>query len=149
MRSPFCTAVLAVAAMFTLSSCIGGSEDPAEVQTSLDYSAVAEPHSYAPHETRSDLHWWTTSEGSTELVIGPDVAPREPLRHVLTDNNGLRYYMGASRDGVGVDRLENYEQDLLTQDGDDPYGISGTGSCPSSSSPTWLWISIFWSRRTP
>ena len=38
--------------------------------------------------------------------------------------------MGASRDGVGVDRLENYEQDLLTQDGDDPYGISGHGFLP-------------------
>ena len=130
MRSPFVITALAASATLTLSGCIGSGGGPAEVKTSLDYSPAIGQHSYEPHETPSDVHWWTTATGSTERRIGPDVAPREPLRHVLTDSNDIRYFMGASRDGVGVDRLENYEQDLLTSDGDDPYGISGSGFLP-------------------
>ena len=44
--------------------------------------------------------------------------------------NGIRYFIGASRDGVGVERLKNYEQDLVTQDGADPDGLSGDGFEP-------------------
>ena len=38
--------------------------------------------------------------------------------------------MGASRDGVGVDRLVNYEHDLITRNETDPYGLSGDGFAP-------------------
>ncbi len=56
--------------------------------------------------------------------------PRETLRHVTTTQNGIRYFMGASRDGVGVERLKNYDQDLVTQDGADPDGLSGDNFYP-------------------
>ena len=131
MNSTRYAAALAAVSLLSLAACGGGGGGDPAPEASLGYSnAVAPRYSYAPHETRSDLHWWTTAAGSTELVIGPDVRPREPLRHVLTDSKGIRYFMGASRDGVGVDRLENYERDLLTQDGADPYGISGNGFLP-------------------
>ena len=45
--------------------------------------------------------------------------------------------MGASRDGVGVARLENYETDLQTQDGEDPRSIAGHGFRPFSVRPTF------------
>ena len=125
------TLLMCSIAALTMVGC-SASDGPAPPKASLDYSnRVAPRYSYEPHESQSDLHWWTISDGSTELRIGPDVAPREPLRHVLTGGvSGIHYFMGASRDGVGVDRLKNYEQDLLTQDGDDPYGVSGSGFLP-------------------
>ena len=57
-----------------------------------------------------------------EVRIGGDLEPRENLRHVVTQN-GIRYFMGASRDGVGVDRLRNYEHDLKTRDGTDRFRL--------------------------
>ena len=48
-----------------------------------------------------------------------------PCATFATTRNGIRWFMGASRDGVGVDRLKNYKQDLVTQDGADPDGLSG------------------------
>ena len=44
--------------------------------------------------------------------------------------------MGASRDGVGVERLKNYEQDLVTQDGADPDGLSGKDFKPFEGQPS-------------
>ena len=38
--------------------------------------------------------------------------------------------MGASRDGVGVDRLKNYKHDLITRDETDPYGFVGDDFAP-------------------
>ena len=124
------TRVLAAIGALALAAC-GGAGDPIVSKGQLDYSnTVAPRYSSAPYVSPSDFHLWTTSAGSTELRIGPDVAPRESLRHVLTGAKGIRYFMGSSRDGVGVDRLRNYEQDLLTEDGADPYGISGSGFYP-------------------
>ena len=86
---------------------------------------------YASHATTSDIHWWGKSDGSWEVVIGPDVEPREPLRHVAT-LNGIRYFMGASRDGVGVNRLRNYQSDLNRQD-------YGSGFFPFIVQPDLVW----------
>ena len=109
----------------------GGGRAPTGSVPRLDYSNMAAPrHSYTPYETPSSLHTFPLSDDVTEVYIGGDLEPRETLRHVQTTRNGIRYSMGASRDGVGVERLENYKHDLLTQDGDDPYGFSGDGFKP-------------------
>jgi len=130
-----CPLALVVAGSFLasaalpLTGCTGSDYAPSlttETEASLAYSnTVAPRYSTAPYETPPYFHWWTTSEGSTELRIGADVEPRESLRHVLTGATGIRYYMGSSRDGVGVARLRNYQDDLVTEDGADPYDISG------------------------
>ena len=102
-------AIVATATM----GCAGS--EPTEPEDPLGYSNVVTPrYSYAPHETGSDIHWWRKGDGSTEISVGADVGPREPLRHVVTIY-GIRYFIGASRDGVGVDRLRNYERDLLSR----------------------------------
>ncbi len=107
-------------------------------QPDLDYSSAAEErHSYTPYKTRSHAHVWTLSEDVFEVHIGGDLEPRENLRHVLTQN-GIRYFMGASRDGVGVERLENYEHDLTTRDGNDRFGLHGDGFYPFIVPPTVL-----------
>ena len=112
-------------AALTLTGCSGSSHAPTEA--SLAYSnTVAPRYSSDPYKTASGFHWWFTSDDSGEFRIGADVGPREPLRHVLTETNGIRYFMGSSRDGVGVERLRNYQDDLATEDGTDPYGIFGT-----------------------
>lgn len=101
-----------MAALF-LAGCAGSDQTPQE--PTLGYSnTVAPRYSSAPYTTESDFHWWATSAGTVELRIGADVEPREPLRHVLTEN-GIRYFMGSSRDGVGVNRLSNYLRDLRSQ----------------------------------
>ena len=82
-----------------------------------------------PYSTRSYFHRWAKGDGSTELFIGADVGPRESLRHIATIND-IRYFMGSSRDGVGVDRLKNYATDLRTQDGEDPFGLDGHDFLP-------------------
>lgn len=111
-----------------LTACGGGESPSTGLQDTLNYSnTVAPRYSYAPYSTRSDFHWWSKGDGSTELRIGADVAPRETVRHIATIND-IRYFMGSSRDGVGVDRLRNYEQDLKTRDGSNRY--SGDGFYP-------------------
>ena len=66
-------------------------------------------HSYAPYASPS--YWQLTLLGN--IHIGGDIAPRERLDLVAEMSSGVDIYMGASRDGVGVARLENYETDLL------------------------------------
>ncbi|MCY4420129.1 MAG: hypothetical protein OXC42_02585 [Gammaproteobacteria bacterium] len=104
----------------TLAAC-GGGGGGGEVSmgpvSQLDYSNTAAPrHSYTPYETRSHSHSFRLSDDVTEVYIGGDLEPRESLRHVATTRTGIRYEMGASRDGVGIDRLWNYEHDLITSD---------------------------------
>ena len=66
-------------------------------------------HTYAPYESPTRTHW-TFLDG---LHIGGDVEPREKLDLAFTTDDDINIYMGASRDGVGVNRLENYEADLV------------------------------------
>ena len=81
-----------------------------EIEPGLDYSSSAEErHSYTAYETGSYGYTFGRGDDATLVYIGGDLEPRETLRHVWTAS-GIRYFMGASRDGVGVDRLKN---DLL------------------------------------
>ena len=99
-----------------ITGCMGS--DRASMETPLHYSNTAAPrHSYAPYESRSHIHLWALERNTTEVYIGGDLGPRESLRHVATTDNGIRYFIGASRDGVGVDRLRNYEKDLRSRSG--------------------------------
>ena len=131
-RVKFGMAVMAIGCM-TLAACIrgGGGGVPIGSVPQLDYSNMAAPrYSYTPYETPSQVHVLRLSDDVTEVYIGGDLEPRETLRHVVTTLNGIRYFIGASRDGVGVERLKNYKQDLVTQDGADPDGLSGDGFKP-------------------
>ena len=106
---------VAVFLALALAACGAGEFATIEAEAPLNYTAAVSPqHTYAAHKTPSDFHWWNKGGNSIEIRIGPDVAPREPLRHVLTTNK-IRYFMGESRDGVGVDRLKNYGTDLRSQ----------------------------------
>ena len=110
------TILSSLAALVLLLVGCGGGPMPVAPEAPQNYISPVTPRlHYAPHESQSDIHWWGKSDGSREINIGPDVGPREPLRHIAT-LDGIRYFMGASRDGVGVNRLRNYENDLLSQD---------------------------------
>jgi len=127
--------IVGVAAIvLTLAAC-GGGDGPVSSKTQLDYSnAGSARYSYAPYRSPSDIAWF-----SGQTYIGGDVEPQGGLRHVTTFENGTRFYMGAIRDGVGVDRLKNYETDLTTQDGENPYQLSGDGFAPFLIAP-WLYL---------
>ena len=92
-----------------LAACGGGGRDvPIGTESQLDYANAGQARpSYAPYATGSHAYSWDTGTGENdvrEFYVGGDLEPRESLRHILTES-GIRYYMGASRDGVGVDRL--------------------------------------------
>ena len=123
-----------IAAALTLAACSdGGPGQSVSTESSIAYSGSAVTWSYAPVQTHAAIIRYPF-EGAEHVTIGGDLEPRENLRHILTEN-GIRYYIGAVRDGVGVERLRNYEDDLLTQDGTDPYGIAGDGFAPFRSAP--------------
>ena len=125
------TALVIGATALALAAC-GGGEGPTSSESQLDYSNAGTPrYSYAPYRSPSDIAWF---DGQT--YVGGDVEPQGGLRLIHTFKNGTLFYMGALRDGVGVDRLENYETDLTTQDGDDPYGLDGDGFFPFLIAPT-------------
>ena len=129
--------VAALSGLLVLGACGGGGDGPvvSEAQLGLDYSNTAEErHSYTAYETGSYAYTVERGDAATLVYIGGDLEPRENLTHVWTDN-GIRYFMGASRDGVGVDRLQDYEKDLTTQDGDDPFGLEGDDFEPFSGRP--------------
>ena len=121
-------ALVAGATLLFLTACGGGERVSQTGQ--LDYSNTAEPrHSYAPYRSRAHVFTWRSGSSARQVHVGGDVEPREDLRHFRTEN-GVRYFMGAVRDGVGVERLKNYEHDLFTQDDTDPYGLAGHGFMP-------------------
>lgn len=129
----FKRALIATAAAL-LSACSGGADMASAPEEPLAYTSAAQPHRYA--ESKSYSHIYTYDRGDVvEVYIGGDLGPREELRHVATTENGIRYYIGASRDGVGVDRLENYETDLQTQNGADRYNLQRDGFYPFRSAP--------------
>ena len=128
---------LAVACSALLAACGGGEQ--ALQTTQLDYSNTATPrHSYAEYETGSHAYHLPRGDAPTLYYIGGDLEPREDLRHILTED-GFLYFMGASRDGVGVDRLQDYETDLTTQNEADPLNLSGDGFRPFVGRPQLVW----------
>ena len=129
--------VPALAGLLVLGACGGSGLGPPtpETQPTLDYSNSATTHhSYAEYGTGSYAYSIQRGDAPTLYYIGGDLEPRETLRHVQTEN-GIRYFIGASRDGVGVDRLQDYEKDLTTQNGADPYGLDGHDFKPFTGTP--------------
>ena len=120
-----------------LAGCGGGGELDAVTPGILDsynYAGAAyQSPNYHPYETASHVHAW----GDT-VYIGGDLEPREELRQVGTEN-GIRFFMGASRDGVGVNRIRNYEEDLRTRDGSVLAFLSSDGFYPFRVRPR-VWI---------
>ena len=113
----------ALIGLLAVGACGGGGEEPALSVSDLDYSNSASVrHSYTEYETGSYAYSVTRGDAATLVYIGGDQEPRENLSHVWTESD-IRFFMGASRDGVGVDRLKNYEHDLLTSDDTDPFGL--------------------------
>ncbi len=116
----------------------GGGPFSTGPKASHNFSNTAQArHSYTPYVTGSHAYSWARdTEGNDvrEIYIGGDTEPRQRLRHFLTER-GIRFYMGASRDGAGVERLKNYETDLMTRDGSDPSGLSGDGFKPFATQP--------------
>ena len=98
--------------VIALTGCGGGGPIHQPEPVVSDYSKSAGTFRYAPHRSLSHAFIY----GDT-VFIGSDVEPREKLRSRDTDSHGINYYGGASRDGVGVHRLENYAEDLITEDG--------------------------------
>ena len=107
--------VCAVLAICLLAGCGGGGGLDTVIPDRLDshdYAKAAyQSPNYHPHESISHAYLW----GDT-VHIGSDLEPKEALRHLRT-LDGINYFMGASRDGVGVERLRNYATDLETRDG--------------------------------
>ena len=110
------TVLVCAAAAPILVGCGGGTGGVMPVamtpDAQHDYAPPARArHSYAPYATGSHRYSWHGSDDVREIYIGGDLEPTETLRHVWSEN-GIQYYMGASRDGVGVDRLQNYADDV-------------------------------------
>ena len=125
-------AALVAGSLLILNACGGsGGNSLAIPESPLAYSNAAQTrHSYTPYETGSHIYTFPLSDDVTEVYIGGGLEPLEPLRHVATAGSGIKYFMGSVRDGVGVDRLENYENDLTTRNGADPYGLRGDDFAP-------------------
>ena len=119
--------------LLLLVACGGGS--PATVEPSLNYSNTADVRwSYTSHDYYAHISVWERGEDAAQIYIGGDLEPREPLRHVTTQND-IRFFVGSSRDGVGVDRLKNYQLDLVTSNGTDPYSLTGYDFVPFIEQP--------------
>ena len=120
-----------------LAGCGGGGKLDTVTPGILDshnYTGAAyQSPNYHPYQTGSHVHLL----GDT-VYIGGDVEPREELRHVSTEN-GIRFYMGASRDGVGANRLLNYDEDLKTKNGSVLKFLSSDGFYPFRVQPK-VWI---------
>ena len=98
---------LVLISILGVAACGGDAPDIA--MGTKAYSPPAMTVSYAPHSTPSRVHRNILGE----IHIGGDVEPRERLDLVVKTDDGFRFYLGPSRDGVGVNRLVNYETDLL------------------------------------
>lgn len=99
-----------VATAMLLTAC--GSGETALQTGNENYTPTAGTRqSYMPYASPTRFH----PNFLGEVHFGGDVEPRERLDLVYESENGINIYLGASRDGVGVHRLENYEGDLLAK----------------------------------
>ncbi len=127
MRRLASQVIVAVALLLIAACGGGGGSSPQGHDTAQNYSGAAgERHSYAPYFSGSYFYLETLEEDHFQITIGGDLEPRETLRHIGT-YNGVQYFLGQSRDGVGVERLEKYSDDLTTRDGTDRFNLHGDG----------------------
>lgn len=126
-------AALAVATGVLFLAACGGGSPVAETEAPLAHVQTAAQHTYASAQSRSHIVAYT-GPGAEHITIGGDLEPRENLRHVHTEN-GIRLYIGAVRDGVGVERLTNFLIDLQTRNGADPSNLQGDGFAPFLTQP--------------
>ncbi len=129
--------VCAVLVICLLAGCGGGGEldvvAPGELNSHNYAKSAYQSPNYHPHQMASHAHIW----GDT-VYIGGDLEPGEQLRRTKTVK-GITYFMGASRDGVGGERLRNYETDLMTRNGSVSPFLSGDGLYPFRVKPrVWL-----------
>ena len=116
-----CTLLIAI---ITLAGC--GGDTAMDVQSLAELEQPAHDHDYGgaayqnpnyyPYETGSHI----TYSANDTIHIGGPYQPKEQLQHFSrVTNRGRTFttYIGPSRDGVGLDRLVNYEDDLITNDG--------------------------------
>lgn len=110
--------VAVLSLLIFMFGCGGGS-----MQSELPVQNYSRPGhqspNYHPHASRSHIYWFENT-----MHIGGDVEPREKLRQVGT-YDGFTVSIGTSRDGIGVNRLENYERDLKTENGTTLFSLDG------------------------
>lgn len=131
--------ILTLSFTFMLFAC-GGGERAIDIQALPEIenqghgygSAVYQSPNYPPYATPS--HTYLLGDTS---YVGGDVEPKENLRHFSTWGE-FEIFMGASRDGAGVDRIRNYETDLVTQDGSALAVLSDDGFYPFRVKPRIL-----------
>lgn len=99
--------VLFVVFVIILLGC-GGNSMRNEL-TNHDYYRPAYQNPNSHSYRRSFVHRWENT-----MHIGGDVEPKEKLRNIETHDD-FTISMGASRDGVGKNRLENYKRDLSSE----------------------------------
>ena len=138
----FATVVTLSLSAMTLAGCGGGFstldiQPISEMQHSAhDYGGAGyQSPNYHPYLTGSHA----TFSGENTLHIGGDYEPRERLQRLFkseVEGHTISVFFGHSRDGVGVNRLSNYERDLVTQDGRTLY--SQDGFFPFRTSPVIL-----------
>ena len=118
-----------------LAACGGGDGQVSiRPEAPLAYSNTADTrYTYTRYQSWSHVSAWNRGDVK-EIYIGGDWQPRESLRHVATLNEIL-FYMGASRDGTGVERLKNYRHDLETLNDSTLFGQSKNGFKPFTIQP--------------
>lgn len=122
-----------------LGAC-GGAGD-SDLLEGVARTPDVQPHGYSrPGYLRPTYPYLTGSNAFTwgdQVHIGGDVEPKEKLRETPNSAGDITVYMGASRDGVGVARLENFDYDLRFNS----RSTSGDRFAPFKVRPR-LWIDV-------
>lgn len=127
----FAKRITAVLSLLVFAFGCGGGSMQSELPVQ-NYSRPAYRNpNYHPHLTPSHVYRWANT-----IYVGGDLEPREKLRQVGTFG-GIKVSQGASRDGVGVDRLRKYDHDLRAEN--DTTSFSRDGFYPFRAPPK-IWL---------
>lgn len=144
--------------MLFLAACTSGSGSLGDpdvaltealntIQVTEAYRKAVQPN---PNYTIPQTFPSTGYPGNGNVTLGADVSPRERLP-LVASSSGFNYYLGASRDGAGINRLENYARDLVTKNGTVSVYRSHDGLFPFRVAPVLqlkreFWEAINWQR---